>query len=77
MVGNGLYLPGRIEGNGVSFLVDTESGLSILAAWTWRKLVRAEDELTRYLGGCVRWRDKRSTLGTGHKIELYSGGDWR
>ena len=32
MVGNGLYLPGRIEGNGVSFLVDTGSGVSILAA---------------------------------------------
>ena len=50
MVGNGLYLPGRIEGNGVSFLVDTGSGVSILAARTWRKWGRAEDELTRYWG---------------------------
>ena len=31
---NGLYLPGRIGGNGVSFLVDTGSGVSILAART-------------------------------------------
>ena len=50
MVGNELYLPGRIEGNGVSFLVDTGSGVSILAAQTWRKWGRAEDELTRYWG---------------------------
>ena len=50
MVGNGLYLPGRIEGNGVSFLVDTGSEVSILAARTWRKWGRAEDELTRYWG---------------------------
>ena len=50
MVGNGLYLPGRIEGNGVSFLVDTGSRVSILAARTWRKWGRAEDKLTRYLG---------------------------
>ena len=50
MVGNGLYLPGWIEGNGVSFLVDTGSGVSILAARTWRKWGRAEDELTRYWG---------------------------
>ena len=27
-VGNGLYLPGRIGGNEVSFLVDTGSGVS-------------------------------------------------
>ena len=39
-----------IEGNGVSFLVDTGSGVSILAARTWRKWGRAEDELTRYWG---------------------------
>ena len=50
MVGNGLYLPGRIEGNRVSFLVDTGSGVSILAAWTWRKWGHAEGELTRYWG---------------------------
>ena len=50
MVGNGLYLPGGIEGNGVSFLVDTGSGVSILAARTMRKWGRAEDELTRYWG---------------------------
>ena len=50
MVGNKLYLPGRIEGNGVSFLVDTGSGVSILAAQTWMKWGRAEDELTRYWG---------------------------
>ena len=43
MVENGLYLPGLIEGNVVSFLVDTGSGLSILAQ-------TAEDELTRYWG---------------------------
>ena len=49
-MGNGLYLPGRIEGNGVSFLVDTGSGVSILAARTWRKWGRAEDGLTRYWG---------------------------
>ena len=49
-VGNGLYLPGRIKGNGVSFLVDTGSGVSILAALTWRKWGRAEDGLTRYWG---------------------------
>ena len=49
-VGNGLYLPGRIEGNGVSFLVDTRYWVSILAARTWRKWGRAEDELTRYWG---------------------------
>ena len=50
MVGNGLYLSGRIEGNGVSFLVDTGFGVSILAARTWRKWGRAEDELARYSG---------------------------
>ena len=51
MAGNGLYLPGRIEGNGVmSFLVDKGSWVSILAARTWRKWGRAEDELTRYWG---------------------------
>ena len=33
-IGNGLYLLGRIGGNGVSFLVDTGSGVSILAART-------------------------------------------
>ena len=49
-IGNGLYLPGRIGGNGVSFLVDTGSGVSILAARTWRKWGRTEDELTRYWG---------------------------
>ena len=48
MVGNGLYLPGRIEGNRISFLVNTE--VSILAAWTWKKWGRAENELTRYWG---------------------------
>ena len=36
--------------NGVSFRVDTGSGVSILAARTWRKWGRAEDELTRYWG---------------------------
>ena len=50
MVGNGLYLPGRIEGNRVSFLVDTGSGVSILAARTRRNRGPAEDELTRYWG---------------------------
>ena len=49
-IGNGLYLLGRIGGNGVSFLVDTGSGVSILAARTWRKWGRTEDELTRYWG---------------------------
>ena len=49
-MGNRLYLPGRIEGNGVSFLVNTGSGVSILAARTWREWGRAEDELTRYWG---------------------------
>ena len=49
-IGNGLYLLGRIGGNGVSFLVDTGSGVSILAACTWRKWGRTEDELTRYWG---------------------------
>ena len=42
--------PGTDRGNGVSFLVDTGSGVSILAARTWRKWGLAEDELTRYLG---------------------------
>ena len=50
MVGNGLYLPGWIEGNAVRFLVDTGSGVSLLAARTWRKWGRAEDGLTRYWG---------------------------
>ena len=49
-VGNGLYLPGWIGGNGVSFLVDTGSGVSILAARTWRKWGHTEDGLTRYWG---------------------------
>ena len=49
-IGNGLYLLGRIGGNGVSFLVDTGSGVSILAARKWRKWGRTEDELTRYWG---------------------------
>ena len=47
-VGNGLYLPGRIGGNGVSFPVDTGSGVSILAAQ--RKWGCTEDGLTRYWG---------------------------
>ena len=46
-VENGLYLPGWLKGNGVSFLVDMGSGVSILAARTWRKWGHAEDELTR------------------------------
>ena len=50
MVENGLYLPGRIEGNRVSFLVDTGSGVSILVARTWKKWGLAENELTRYWG---------------------------
>ena len=49
-IGNGLYLLGRIGGNGVSFLVDTGSVVSILAARTLRKWGRTEDELTRYWG---------------------------
>ena len=49
-IGNGLYLLGRIGGNGVSFLVDTGSGVSILAARTWKKWGRTGDELTRYWG---------------------------
>ena len=50
MVGNGLYLPGWVEGNKVSFLVDTRSGVSILATRTWRKRSHSEGELTRYWG---------------------------
>ena len=42
--------PWTDRGNGVSFLVDTGSGVSILAARTWRKWGRTEDELTRYWG---------------------------
>ena len=49
-VGNGLYLPGQIGRNGVSFLVDTGSGVSNLGARTWIKWGRTEDELTRYWG---------------------------
>ena len=49
-IGNGLYLLGRIGGNGVSFLVDTGSGVSILAAGKWKEWGRTEDELTRYWG---------------------------
>ena len=49
-IGNGLYLLGRIGGNGVSFLVDTGSGVSILVARTWKEWGRTEDELTRYWG---------------------------
>ena len=47
-IGNGLYLLGRIGGNGVSFLVDTGLGVSILAARKWKEWGRTEDELTRY-----------------------------
>ena len=47
-IGNGLYLLGRIGGSGVSFLVDTGSGVSILAARKWKEWGRTEDELTRY-----------------------------
>ena len=50
MVRNGLYLPGRTEGNRISFPVDTGSGVSILAAQTWKKWGRGESELTRYWG---------------------------
>ena len=85
VVGNGLYLPGRIEGNGVSFLVDTGSGVSILAARTWRKWSRVEDELTRYWGRLcsvegrapgqsMTYRDSRNS---GHRVELHSGGNLR
>ena len=42
--------PWTDQGNGVSFLVDTGSGMSILAARTCRKWGRAEDGLTRYWG---------------------------
>ena len=49
-IGNGLYLLGRIGGSGVSFLVDTGSGVSILAARKWKEWGRTEDELTRYWG---------------------------
>ena len=44
------YLLGRIGGNGVSFLVDTGSRVSILAARKWKEWGRTEDELTRYWG---------------------------
>ena len=49
-IGNGLYLLGRIGGSGVSFLVDTGSRVSILAARKWKEWGRTEDELTRYWG---------------------------
>ena len=49
-IGNGLYLLGKIGGSGVSFLVDTGSGVSILAARKWKEWGRTEDELTRYWG---------------------------
>ena len=49
-IGNGLYLLGKIGGSGVSFLVDTGSGVSILAARQWKEWGRTEDELTRYWG---------------------------
>ena len=51
-IGNGLYLLGRIGGSGVSFLVDTGSGVSILAARKWKEWGRTEDELTRYWRLC-------------------------
>ena len=83
-VGNRLYIPGRIEGNGVSFLVDTGSMVSILAARTWRKWGRAEEGLTRNWGAAVfgrrtsarvpgqgtTYRDSRNS---GHRVELHSG----
>ena len=50
MVGNGLYVPGWVEGKKVSFLVNTGSGVLILAARTWRKGSRSEGELARYWG---------------------------
>ena len=65
----------RGERNGVSFLVDTGSGVSILAARTWRKWGSTEDELTRYWGRlcsvdgrvleCLGKAGLTVTLGTG------------
>ena len=50
VVGNRLYLPGCVGGSLVNFLVDTGSGVSILAARVWRKWRRPENELQKYLG---------------------------
>ena len=60
MVGNGLYLPGLVEGNKVSFLVDTGSGVSNLAARTWRKWSRSESKLIGTGDGCALWKEERS-----------------
>ena len=48
-VGTCLYLQGLIAGSKVSFLVDTGSGVSILAARIWREWDRPRDELAKYL----------------------------
>ena len=50
VVGNSLYLQGRIAGSKVSFLVDTGSGIMILAAQIWREWDRPRDELAKYWG---------------------------
>ena len=53
-VGNGLYLQGRIAGSKVSFLVDTRSGVSILAAWIWREWDRPGTNWPSIGDNCAR-----------------------
>ena len=48
-VGNWLYLPGQVAGSVVNFLVNTGSGVSILAARVWKRWGR-QLELRKYWG---------------------------
>ena len=84
-IGNGLYLLGRIGGNGVSFLVDRGSWVSILAARTWRTHGGQADQI---LGAAVfggrtsagmsgQSTTDRDSRNPGRRMGLYSGGNLR
>ena len=85
MVGNGLYLPGQIEGNGVSFLVDTGCPFGCTdveemgscrgqANQVPGAAVFGRRTSARVPGQSTTYHDSRNL---GHRVELHSGGNWR
>ena len=89
MVGNGLYLPGRIEGNGVSFDTGRHRIRGVHFGCTdVAEMVSCGGRANQVLGAAVfgrrtsarvpgqstTYRDSRNS---GHRVELHSGGNRR